>query len=134
MNAAEKSTTIEVASKIATIASIFKQEFPVAKVDLSPWTNDSCTREFIDPESLDFSFNFPGVNQKITSRTVLLQIRFHDGKLLGIESSGFGYQGRQWNFSTIDIWQFAGDFPPSEYFAGKLKVVFQKIFALFEHG
>lgn len=131
MNATEQAKSIELVTKIAAIASLFKQQFSLAKVDLSPWANDSCTRELVDPESIDISFNFPGVNKNITSRSVLLQIRFHEGKLIGIESSGFGYQGKQWNHSTVDNWEFVGDFPPSAVFAAKLKQVYLKIFELF---
>jgi hypothetical protein len=132
MNATEQAKSIEVATKIAAIASLFKQQFPIVKVDLSPWANDSCTRELLDPDSIDLSFNFPGVNKNITSRSVLLQIRFHEGKLIGIESSGFGYQGKQWNLSTVDKWEFVGDFPPSDLFAGKLKQIYREIYELFQ--
>jgi hypothetical protein len=132
MNATEQAKSIEVATKIAAIASLFKQQFPIVKVDLSPWANDFCTRELLDPDSIDISFNFPGVNKNITSRSVLLQIRFHEDKLIGIESSGFGYQGKQWNLSTVDHWEFVGDFPPSDLFAGKLKQIYREIYELFQ--
>jgi hypothetical protein len=133
MNAAEQAKTIEIATKIAAIASLFKHQFPASKVDLCPWANDPCTREFLDPDSIDLSFNFPGVNKNITSRTVLLQIRFSsEGKLIGIESSGYGYQGKQWNLSTVDNWKFVGSFPPSALFAHKLKQVHREIFELFQ--
>ncbi len=131
MNATEQAKSIELATKIAAIASLFKQQFPIVKVDLSPWANDSCTRELVDPDSIDLSFNFPGVNKTITSRSVLLQIRFHEGNLIGIESSGYGYQGKQWNLSTVDNWEFVGEFPPSLEFAGKLKQIYRQIFELF---
>jgi hypothetical protein len=132
MNATEQAKSIEVATKIAAIASLFKRQFPVVKVDLSPWANDACTRELVDPNSIDISFNFPGVNKNITSRCILLQIRFHEDKLIGIESSGFGYQGKQWTLSTIDNWEFSGDFPPSDLFAVKLKQIYRDIFELFQ--
>ncbi|AFY73264.1 hypothetical protein Syn7502_01155 [Synechococcus sp. PCC 7502] len=132
MNATEKANSIEVATKIAAIASLFKHQFPIAKADLSPWADDSCTRELVDPDSIDISFNFPGVNKNITSRSVLLQIRFYEGKLIGIESSGFGYQGKQWSLSTVENWEFVGDFPPNEVFANKLRRVYRDIFELFQ--
>lgn len=133
MNAVEQANSIELATKIAAIASLFKQQFPASKVDLSPWANDACTRELLDPDSIDLSINFPGVNKNITSRSVLLQIRFsREGKLIGIESSGYGYQGKQWNLSTVDNWKFMGSFPPSELFAIKLKQVYREIFELFQ--
>lgn len=131
MNATEQARSIEVATKIAAIASLFKQKFPLAKVDLSPWANDSCTQALVDPDSIDMGFNFPGVNKNVTSRSVLLQIRFYEGRLIGIESLGFGFQGQQWHFSTVEDWQFRGDFPPSVTFAAKLKEFYQEIFQLF---
>jgi len=131
MNATEQAKNIELATKIAAFATLFKQQFPDAKVDLSPWANDSCTRELVDPDSIDISFNFPGVNKTITSRSVLVQIRFYEGRLIGIESAGFGYQGKQWTLSTVDNWSFVGAFPPSLGFAEKLKHFCRDIFELF---
>jgi len=88
MNAAEQAKNIEVATKIATIVTSFKHLFPDAKADLSPWANDPDTRELVDPDSIDISFNFPGISRLIKSRCVLVQIRFYEDRLIGIEAAG----------------------------------------------
>jgi hypothetical protein len=131
MNATEQANNIELATKIAAIATLFKQQFPDAKVDLSPWANDACTRDLVDPDSIDLSFNFPGVNKNITSRSILVQVRFYEGRLIGIESAGFGYQGKQWTLSTVDNWSFVGSFLPSLSLSEKLKHFCRDIFELF---
>jgi hypothetical protein len=132
MNAAEQARSIEVATKIAAVVGLFKQQFPDATADLSPWTNDPDTRELVDPDSIDISFSFPGISKLVRSRCVLVQIRFHDGYLIGIEASGFGYQGKQWTISTVDSWQFIGAYPPTDEFAARLKQFCRSIFELFQ--
>lgn len=131
MNAAEQAKNIEVATNIATIVTSFKHLFPDAKADLSPWANDPDTRELVDPDSIDISFNFPGTNKLITSRSVLVQIRFYEERLIGIEAAGFSYQGKQWSLSSIDSWNFVGPFPPPVAFEEKLKQFYRDIFKLF---
>lgn len=131
MNAAEQARSIEVATKIAAIVASFKHQFPDAKADLSPWANDPETRELVDPDSIDISFNFPGVNKSIQSRSILVQIRFHEGRLIGVEAAGFGHQGKQWVLSTVDKWSCAGLLPPTEEFEIKLKQFCRDIFELF---
>ena len=59
MNAAQKATNIELATKIAALVNLFKSEFPDAKADLKPWQNDVDTRELVDPDSIDIGFHFP---------------------------------------------------------------------------
>ncbi|MEO0971325.1 MAG: hypothetical protein AAFX80_24175, partial [Cyanobacteria bacterium J06639_18] len=63
MNAALMATNLEIASKIATVVNLFKFEFPDAKSDLKPWTNDPETMELVDPDSIDIGFHFPGVSK-----------------------------------------------------------------------
>lgn len=58
MNAAEQVTSLEMLSKIATIVNLFKAEFPEILADLNPWLNNSETKKFTDPSSLDISFHF----------------------------------------------------------------------------
>ncbi len=60
MNAAEQANNVVVASKIASVVTLFKTQFPDARVDLKPWTNDPETREMVDPDSIDIGFPLPG--------------------------------------------------------------------------
>lgn len=120
MNAAERATNVELASKIAAIVNLIKSELPDIRVDLKPWTNDRDTRELIDPESIDLGFHFPGRSRLWQCQSILLQIRFHDDSIagshraIGVEAAGFDYRGRQWQFSTIEQWRFTGTAPQPE--------------------
>ena len=145
MNAAQQATDIILTSKIASAVSLFRSEFPDAKVDLKPWAEDLDTQELVDPDSIDFSFHFPGWSRRWQSRSVLVQIRFYedaiadaDGKqcestrnFIGLEVAGFDYRGKQWRLSTVNDWEFEGDIQPQPEIAEKLKQFCRHIFELF---
>lgn len=137
MNAAEKATNLELASKIATAVNLFKAEFPDAKSDLKPWKNDPDTRELVDPDSIDIGFHFPGVSKSWRSRSVLIQIRFHQDPIsklrraIGLEAAGFDYRGEVWRISTVETWSFVGESTPSHEVAEKLKQVCRHILEVF---
>ncbi|MFN3360292.1 MAG: hypothetical protein ACK421_02525 [Pseudanabaenaceae cyanobacterium] len=131
MNAIEKVASIELASKIATVVNLFRQQFPAARVDLSPWTNDPETRRNLDPDSIDLSFSFPGVNRHISSRCILVQLRFQADNLIGIDAAGFGYQGKQWSFSTIGNWEYRGHQLPAPLLADRFKQFCRDVYQLF---
>ncbi|MGJ5675642.1 MAG: hypothetical protein ACR9NN_18840 [Nostochopsis sp.] len=137
MNAAEMGTNLEFASKIATVVNLFKFEFPDARSDLKPWTNDPETRELIDPDSIDIGFHFPGVSKSWRSRSILIQIRFYQDpvssirRAIGVEAAGFSHQGEQWRMSTVENWNFVGITQPSEEVCEKLKQFCRQILELF---
>lgn len=137
MNAVEKATNLTLASKIASVVSLFRSEFPDAKVDLQPWSKDRDTQELVDPDSIDLSFHFPGWSPRWQSRSVLLQIRFYHDLVensrcfIGLEVAGFDHRGEQWRLSTIDHWQFTGDNQPRAEIAEKLRHFCRQIFELF---
>ena len=145
MNAAQQATDITLASKIASAVSLFRSEFPDAKVDLKPWAEDSDTQELVDPDSIDFSFHFPGWSRRWQSRSVLVQIRFYQdaigvtdrqplashGNFIGLEVAGFDHRGKQWRLSTVSDWQFEGDLQPQPEIADKLKQFCRQIFEIF---
>lgn len=125
MNAVEQATSPEVAGKIAAMVSLFKRQFPEVKANLQPWTNDPHTQELVDPNSIDIGFNLPAGN-------TLIQVRFHEERLIGIEAICFGRFGNQrWKFSTIGDWNFQGSFLPPTGFRDRLKQVCWEIFVLF---
>lgn len=126
MNAAEQAINPEAASKIAAIVNLFKLQFPDAKANLKPWTNDPDTQEWVDPHSIDIGFNLP-------AGQTLLQLRIHEDRLIGIEASCFGPFGSQrWRFSTVGEWNFLGSTPPPAGFQQKIKQTCREIFCLFE--
>lgn len=127
MNAAEMATSLEFASKIATIVNLFKREFPDAKSDLKPWQNDPDTRELVDPDSIDIGFHFPGISRSWRSRSLLFQIRLHRDpisnlrRVIGVEVAGFDHRGEAWRLSTVENWNFVGRTQPSEEIQERLK-------------
>lgn len=137
MNAAEVATNIKVASRIAAVVNLFKVEFPDVKADLKPWANDPDTRELVDPDSIDIGFHFPGRSRLFQSRSILLQIRFYQDpvddscRTIGVEAAGFDHQGKQWQFSTIEEWQFLGELQPAAEIGEKFKHFCRQIFELF---
>ena len=137
MNAAEQARGLEVTSKIAAIVNLFKSEFPDAKADLKPWTNDPHTRELVDPDSIDIGFHLPGWSRKFQSRSILVQIRFYEDPLngirraIGVEIAGFDHRGKAWRLSTINDWQFVGESKPAPEVAEKLKHFCREVLSLF---
>lgn len=137
MNAAEQAKSLETTSKIAAVVNLFKSEFPDAKVDLKPWANDPDTRELVDPESIDIGFHLPGFSRLFQSRSILLQIRFHedgqtgDRRAIGAEAAGFDHRGKQWQLSTVHDWSFEGDRRPTSEIGDKLKMFLQQTVELF---
>ena len=137
MNAAEQARGLEVTNKIAAIVNLFKSEFPDAKADLKPWTNDPHTRELVDPESIDIGFHLPGWSRKFQSRSILVQIRFYEDPLngirraIGVEIAGFDHRGKAWRLSTINDWQFVGESKPAPEVAEKLKHFCREVLSIF---
>lgn len=137
MNAAEQAKSLETTSKIAAVVNLFKSEFPDARADLKPWANDPDTRDLVDPDSIDIGFHLPGFSRRFQSRSILLQIRFHDDsatgdrRAIGAEVAGFNHQGKQWRLSTVQDWQFEGDRNPIPEVADKLKAFLRQAIDLF---
>ncbi|MBD0267768.1 MAG: hypothetical protein ICV77_05670 [Cyanobacteria bacterium Co-bin8] len=137
MNAAEQANSIEFASKIAAVVSLFKAAFPDLRADLKPWANDAETRELVDPDSIDVGFHFPGVSRLFSCRSLLVQIRFYEDpetqvrRVIGLEVAGFDHRGKQWTLSTIHDWTFAGDEVPDNTVGDRLKQCCREVFEVF---
>ena len=137
MNASEQAKTLETTTKIASVVNLFKQHFPDAKADLKPWQNDPDTIDLVDPNSIDIGFHFPGWSRKLQSRSILVQMRFHQDPVdkthnfIGIETAGFNHSGEVWRFSTIESWQLEGKSLPTEEITKKLRLFCQGVFELF---
>lgn len=137
MNAVEQARSVEFTTKIATIVNLFKSEFPDAKADLKPWSNDPDTRELVDPDSIDIGFHLPGWSRKFQCRSILVQIRFYEDPLdstrraIGIEAAGFAHQGLAWRLSTINDWQLVGESVPATEVGEKLKHFCREALSIF---
>ncbi len=136
MNAAEQATNVVLAGKIASVVSLFRSDFPDARVDLKPWANDRDTKEAVDPDSIDIAFHFPGWSRRWQSRSILIQIRFYtednDQRVIGLEAAGFDYRGKQWRLSTIEQWQIEGPVQPIPERAEQLRQFCRQVFELFQ--
>ena len=127
MNAVEQAQGLEFTTKIATIVNLFKSEFPDARADLKPWSNDPDTQDLVDPDSIDIGFHLPGWSRKFQCRSILVQIRLHEDPLdgarrgIGIEAAGFDHRGKVWRLSTVQDWQFVGESEPIAEIQDKLK-------------
>jgi hypothetical protein len=138
LNAAERATNVMLAGKIASVVSLFRSDFPDARVDLKPWANDRDTKEAVDPDSIDIAFHFPGWSRRWQSRSILLQIRFctEDDRqqVIGLEAAGFDYRGKQWRLSTIEQWQMEGAVQPIPERVEQLRQFCRHVFELFQQG
>lgn len=137
MNAAEQAHTLSLTSQIATVANLFKNLFPDAKTDLTPWRNDPDTREWLDPQSIDLGFHFPGWSPRLQGRSILVQIRFHQEsdddpkRLIGLEVAAFNHRGEAWRLSTIDQWHIEGQDLPDHDVADKVRGFCRQVFEVF---
>jgi hypothetical protein len=138
LNAADRATNVILASKIASVVSLFRLDFPDARVDLKPWANDQDTKEAVDPDSIDIAFHFPGWSRRWQSRSILIQIRFYAEdnyqRVIGLDAAGFDYCGKQWRLSTIEQWQIEGTVQPVAERAEQLRQFCRHVFELFQHG
>jgi hypothetical protein len=137
VNAVEQARGLETTTKIAAIVNAFQREFPDMRADLKPWLNDPDTQEFVDPDSIDIGFHFPGWSRKCQCRSILVQIRLHEDSLqderraIGIEAAGFDHRGKAWGLSTIQDWQFVGQAAPVPEVGEKLKQVCREVLGVF---
>ncbi|NJO94238.1 MAG: hypothetical protein HC820_07610 [Hydrococcus sp. RM1_1_31] len=137
MNAAEQATNLEMVSKIATIANLFKTEFPNTLADLNPWVKNSETENFADPNSVDISFHFLKRDRACHSCCILMLIRLkretvtQQQRAIGIELLGHDCRGQQWRLSTFGSWEFIGMTLPTPEEGNKLKQICCQILALF---
>ncbi|WP_425330087.1 hypothetical protein [Synechococcus elongatus] len=137
VNAAEQATNVQLASKIATLVNLFKQQFPDARADLKPWRNDPETEQWLDPDSIDIGFHLPGWSPRFQSRSILVQVRLlptsetGDRRLLGIDAVGLSHVGEQWRLSTIADWQIRGPKTPASDVCDRLKQFCRQTFDLF---
>jgi len=138
MNAASQAVTIELTSKIAQLAVLFRAEFADVMVDLNPWLTDTKTQQQLDPHSIDLSFHFPKRHVGLACRCILLQVQFSEGllqptcQLTCVEANGYQHGDPQWAFSTANG-QFTGAYLPLEEYQQRLRNVISQIFRLFEY-
>ena len=139
MNAFDQFKNLMMITKIEAIVYSFRSKFPESFADLKPWVKNDEIKQFSDPNSIDISFHFPNPNFSCQCRSILMQIRIDQGseketyKALGIELSGYEAYQEQWQFSTIEYWEFSGASKPKLEAQKLLKQVCCQILLLFEN-
>ncbi len=139
MNAADQAVDVALTRRIATLVTLFRQQFPRARADLRPWRNDADTEVWTDPASIDIAFHLPGWNPRYQCRSILMQARLladtegDRSRLLGIDLAGLNYTGEQWRLSTVGDWAVEGRAIPAEAIAEQLRCFCRQAFELFNH-
>tara|TARA_B100000073_G_scaffold329092_1_gene316268 strand:- start:428 stop:859 length:432 start_codon:yes stop_codon:yes gene_type:complete len=134
MNASNNVRNIDIANKIASTASVFRQYFPDAQVNFSPWENSYENDRF---DTIDFSFHFPGWSPSIECRAILLQLRVENiesndvPKLLGIVMRGMIIPTERWRVATIGKWELTGTHLPKKTQKDNLFLVCTELYKLF---
>ena len=134
MNASSNVSDIDIASKIASTATLFRKYFPEANVSFSPWDNIS---ENDGLDTIDFSFNFPGWSPCLECRAILLQLRISNNKksgvpqLLGVVMKGMILPEERWRVATVGTWEMTGNHLPQKAQKDNLFLVCRELYKLF---
>ncbi|MBL6800297.1 MAG: hypothetical protein ISQ51_01455 [Synechococcus sp. BS307-5m-G37] len=141
MNAADAVNSVALVQALASTVTLVKQRFPAARANLSPWRDDPQTRDWLEEETLDLSFHFPGWSPRLECRSLLLQLRLKGvakgnsqspPELLGILMRGMTFDGERWRLATMGEWQPEGSHLPQREQVRQLREICRDLFALFE--
>ncbi|MEM6444990.1 MAG: hypothetical protein AAFY57_09505 [Cyanobacteria bacterium J06642_2] len=137
MNAVTQAITIELATKIAGLAALFRSEFPDVSIDLSPWLCEPQTQAQLDPYSIDMSFFFSSYCIGMSCYCVLMQVHFSESlqqptcKLCKIEAHAFDRRRlKRWQFSSEHD-RFEGLFPPDLDYQERFRHAIERVTNLF---
>ncbi|MEL6438970.1 MAG: hypothetical protein AAFQ80_06925 [Cyanobacteria bacterium J06621_8] len=136
MNAFEQIKSLEAIGKIEAVVHLFRVEFPECLADLKPWIQSEENIQQNDPNSIDIGFHFPDVNYACSCRSILMQVKVHRDsqygeRAIGICLAGYGAYQEQWQFSTVEYWEFSGMSKPKIKAQETLKKVCRRILELF---
>jgi hypothetical protein len=139
MNAADQVRSLELAQAVAATASLFRQHFPDARPNLTPWRDDPHTRAFAERESLDLSFHLPGWSPRMQCRSFLVQLRLERApaggpgrpRLLGVTIRGLTYESERWRLASVGDWQPTGSHLPQPAVLEALHGFMREVFELF---
>jgi hypothetical protein len=142
MNAADQARSMELAQAIASVVTLVRSHFPVARANLTPWRDDPLTRAFAESETLDLSFHFPGWSPRTQCRSLLLQLRLEQApgpgggrpRLLGALIRGLTYESERWRLATVGDWQPSGSHLPQPQVVDALQQLCRELFDLFGRG
>lgn len=139
MNAFEQIKSLEAIGKIEAIVYLFRTEFPEVLADLKPWITSEETDRYHDPSSIDIGFHFPDAQFACRCRSILMQVKVardtvEGDRAIGIRLAGYGAYQEQWEFSTIEYWEFSGMTLPTVEARESLKNVCRQILELLNKG
>lgn len=143
MNAADAVNSVGLVQALASAVTLVKQRFPAARANLSPWRDDPQTRRWLETETLDLSFHFPGWSPRLECRSLLLQLRLKRAatrdpqappELLGVLMRGMTFDGERWRLATMGDWQPEGSHLPQREQVQQLRAICRDLFALFEES
>ena len=141
MNAADQARSLQLAQAIASVAALFRAQFPDARANLAPWRDDPLTRAYADQESLDLSFHLPGWSPRSQCRSFFVQLRLESApshaaagrpRLLGVTIRGLTYDAERWRLATVGDWGAIGSHPPQAAVAEALREFCRSVFDLFD--
>ena len=139
MNAGDQVRSLELAQLVASVAVLFRQQFPDAKANLNPWRDDPQTRAFADEQTIDLSFHLPGWSPRSQCRSFLVQLRLTHPpaggsarpQLLGVLIRGLTYDAERWRLATVGEWMPSGSHLPQPAVVKALQQFCRALFDLF---
>jgi len=139
MNAGDQVRSLELAQLVASVAVLFRQQFPDAKANLNPWRDDPQTRAFADEQTIDLSFHLPGWSPRSQCRSFLVQLRLTPSpaggsarpQLLGVVIRGLTYDSERWRLATVGEWLPSGSHLPQPAVVTALQGFCRALFDLF---
>ena len=133
--------SVALVQALASAVTLVKERFPAARANLSPWRDDPQTRDWLEEETLDLSFHFPGWSPRLECRSLLLQLRLkrpatsHSQtapELLGVLMRGMTFDGERWRMATMGDWQPEGSHLPQGEQVRQLREICRDLFVLFD--
>jgi len=139
MNAGDQVRSLELVHLVASVAALFRQQFPDARPNLNPWRDDPQTRAFADEHTIDLSFHLPGWSPRSQCRSFLVQLRLihppagGSGRpqLLGVVIRGLTYDAERWRLATVGEWLPSGTHLPQPSVVKALQGFCRALFDLF---
>ncbi len=138
MNASDHVQSLAVVNALASSAALVRRRFPSASVNWTPWRDDPETRRWVEAETLDMSFHFPGWTPRLQCRSLLLELRLSNEAsnsvkphLLGVLIRGMTYEGERWRLATVGDWMPTGNYLPDPSQLDLLKEICRELFSLF---
>ncbi len=137
LNAADQVKSIDFAKLIASAGLILRSYFPSGSINFSPWRDDPQTQRWVEEESLDLAFHFPGWSSKAQCKSLLIELRVVRNdtndlpRLLGVIMRGISFDGERWRFATVGDWELTGSHLPHPLVKDQLHAICRDLFKLF---